>query len=209
MALCIAYTRDDGGVSIVNLSQQSRLEGETEAAWIARMKVTMAPAGGMVIDASTIPADRSTRAFLRIINGALTTDQTAAAATTKVRLAKQIDTDAEAIRLKYITPGAGMQLTYQEKFAQAQAVHGIGEAAANALDVTAREARFPTLSASVGIEAPTLWDCADLVLLRYAVFAQLSFTIEKTRLAGKKAINEAASVAAAETAYKAIDWKGL
>ncbi len=120
--------------------------------------------------------------------------------------AARVDADAEACRLRFITPGAGMAMTYAEKFAQAQAVDAMGEAAANALSVEDREAQFPTLSASVGIEAPTLWACAQLVIERYAAFAQLSLVIERTRLAGKAAIKAASSVDAVRVAYGAIAW---
>lgn len=118
----------------------------------------------------------------------------------------RVDADAEAVRLRYITPGAGMALTYQEKFAQAQAVHAMGMDAANALNQTDREAQFPTLSASIGIEAPTLYDCANLVLTKYAAFAALSLVIERTRLAAKASIKSATTVQGVQAAYEAVAW---
>lgn len=121
-------------------------------------------------------------------------------------LMRLVDDDAERVRLRYITPGAGMAMTYQEKFAQAQAVNALGQEAANALTQQQREASFPTLSASVGIEAATLWACAQLVLTKYAQFAALSKVIEGTRLAGKKAISDASDAASAQAAYEAITW---
>lgn len=119
---------------------------------------------------------------------------------------RKIETDAEAARLKHITGGVGMAMTYQEKFAQAQAVQAMGKDAANALTKEAREAQFPTLSASVGLEADTLWDCAQLVLQRYTAFAQLSMMIERTRLSAKKAVSAAMTVAEAAAAYDAVTW---
>lgn len=124
----------------------------------------------------------------------------------KAQLSRAVDDDAERVRLKYITPGAGQVLTYQEKFAQASAVQAMGETAANALTQEQREAQFPTISASVGLEAATLWQCSQLVLQRYAAFASLSLVIEKTRLAGKKAITDASDVPSARAAYGAIQW---
>lgn len=117
-----------------------------------------------------------------------------------------VDSDAERIRWMYITPGAGMAMTYQEKFAQAQAVAEMGEAAANALSATDREAQFPTLSASVGIEAGTLYECAQLVLEKYATFARVSLAIERARLSGKAAIAAAQNADDARAAYEAITW---
>lgn len=118
----------------------------------------------------------------------------------------RVDSDAERCRLQFITPGAGMAMTYQEKFAQAGAVHALGQAAANALTQAEREQQFPTLSASVGLEAATLWDCAQLVLEKYAQFCALSMVIERTRLAGKAAITAATDVAGVRAAYGAIAW---
>lgn len=124
----------------------------------------------------------------------------------KLELKARIDADAERVRLGYITAGAGMALTYQEKFAQAQAVEALGEEAANALAEQERVAQFPTLSASVGIEADTLWGCAQLVISRYETFAALSGVIERIRLAGKKSISDASDAAGARAAYGAVTW---
>lgn len=124
----------------------------------------------------------------------------------KKKAAREIDDAAENIRLRYITPGAGMALTYQEKFAQAQAVQAMGEEAANAMSQADRELQFPTLSASVGIEAQTLWACAALVLERYTQFAALSFAIERARLSGKAAVAAASTVQGVQEAREAIAW---
>lgn len=126
--------------------------------------------------------------------------------TVKAEIKARVDADAEACRLRYITPGDGMAMTYQEKFAQAQAVAAMGAVAADAMTQAEREAQFPTLSASVGIEAPTLSACADLVLARYAEFAQLSLVIERTRLQGKASISAASDGAAVVAAYEALTW---
>lgn len=124
----------------------------------------------------------------------------------KIRLRSLVDDDAERVRLRYITPGVGMAMTYQEKFTQAQAINALGQEAANALKQEQCEAAFPTLAASVGIEAATLWDCSQLVLLKFTQFASLSMTIERVRLAGKKSISDASDAAAARAAYEAIKW---
>lgn len=118
----------------------------------------------------------------------------------------RVDADAEGIRQKYVTPGAGMAMTYQEKHAQARAVDALGQTAANALAEAEREDQFPTLSASVGIEGATLWDCAQLVIQKYEQFADLSRIIERTRLQGKKAISDASDVQGVKSAYEAITW---
>lgn len=123
---------------------------------------------------------------------------------TKLRLMAQVDDDAERCRMRYLTPGAGMSMTYAEKFAQANAVHGLGQDAANAMADAHRQ--FPTLAASVGIEAQTLWDCAQLVIEKYEQFAALSGIIERARLSGKKAISDASDADSARAAYEGITW---
>ncbi len=126
--------------------------------------------------------------------------------TLKDQLSKRVDEDAERVRLRYITPGVGQSMTYLEKHNQAIAVEALGETAANALSEQDRAAQFPTLAASVGIEAPTLWACAQLVILKYEAWAALSHVIERTRLLGKKSISDASDAAAAQAAYEAIAW---
>jgi hypothetical protein len=116
-----------------------------------------------------------------------------------------VDADAETARLRYITAGAGMAMTYAEKKDQALAVLQMGEAAANAL-ANNGAAEFPTLSASVPLEAQSLYAAAQLVISKYEQWAALSRVIETTRLAGKKAISDASDVASAKAAYEAILW---
>lgn len=140
---------------------------------------------------------------LRLIEAA---DAPEPLAAVQARLRTQVDLDAARERLKYISPGAGMEMTYLEKHAQAQAVLTMGEAAANALSEAERTAQFPTLSASVGIEAASLYACAQLVSQRYELYATVSNGIERTRLSGKAAITAAADAAAANAAYGAIAW---
>ena len=124
----------------------------------------------------------------------------------KAKLKLEVDDAAERTRLRYITPGVGQSMTYLEKHNQAIAVEALGEAAANALSEQDRSAQFPTLAASVGIEVPTLWACAQLVILKYEAWAALSHVIERTRLLGKKSISDASDAAAAQAAYEAIAW---
>ena len=118
----------------------------------------------------------------------------------------KIDEDAERVRLRYLTPGAGMAMTYAEKRDQANAVHAMGKDAANALSEADRIALFPTLAASVGIEAETLWDCAIMVIEKAEAFATLSNAIERTRLLWKKAVKDA-PIATEKSIYEAITWR--
>lgn len=123
----------------------------------------------------------------------------------KARWKAMIDADAETARARYLTPGVGMAMTYTEKKDQAVAVLAMGEAAANALAAHGA-AEFPTLSASVPIEAPSLYAAAQIVIAKYEAWAAISRGIELTRLAAKKAISDASDAAAAQAAYEAITW---
>lgn len=126
-------------------------------------------------------------------------------ATVKSEYAARVDDAAEAERLKYVTPGAGMAMTYQEKKDQAVAVLSLGEVAANALPNDGVE-DFPLLAASVPAEAATLYAAAQLIIARYEAWSAIGGAIEAKRLAGKKAINDAQDVSAVKAAYDAIVW---
>lgn len=118
----------------------------------------------------------------------------------------RVDADAEAVRMKYMTPGSGMALTYDEKRRQAAAIIAGGQAAADALTQAEADTVYPTLAASIGIEAVSLWGCAQIVAAKAAAWGALSNVIEKTRLRGKAAIEAAATVTEAAAAYDAITW---
>jgi len=124
----------------------------------------------------------------------------------KQRLLVAVDEAAERVRLRYITPGPGMVMTYQEKYAQARAVDAMGQAAADAMTAQDAIAQFPTLASSIGIEAASLWECAQLVIARYEAWATLSHAIERTRLQGKAAIAAATTAAEAQAAHDAVAW---
>jgi len=151
----------------------------------------------------TLAKDQTITADAVTITYTLTARALADVKTTYTNL---LNTDAEAVRLKYLTPGVGQAMTYQEKQAQATAVLATTEAEANALTEAERTALYPTLAASVGIEAATLWQCATLVMARYEAFADWSNVIETTRLAGNKAISDATDVDGARQAYEAVTW---
>ena len=124
----------------------------------------------------------------------------------KAHLKFRVDNDAELIRSIVLTGGPGQAMTYLEKHNQAQAVLEMGEAAANALSEQDRRQQFPTLAASVGIEAPTLFQCAQISTTRYETWADLSYEIERARLLGKKAIGDALDAASAYAVFEAIAW---
>lgn len=115
----------------------------------------------------------------------------------KSTLKAGVDVAAEAERLKYITPGNGQAMTYQQKVAEAQAF----KAASNP-----KAADYPILSSEVGITAETLDDVADVVLRAFAQWQQIGAMIESVRLGAKRDIDTATDEAAARAIVDAIEW---
>lgn len=115
----------------------------------------------------------------------------------KVALRQHVDAQAEAERLKYITPGTGQAMTYQQKVAEAQAY----KSATNP-----KPADYPILASEVGITAPTLSEVADTVLDAYRQWQQIGVMIEAVRLGAKRDIDAAENEAAAHTVVDSVVW---
>lgn len=113
------------------------------------------------------------------------------------RLKREIDSAAEAARLRYITPGAGQAMTYQQK---------IDEVWALAQDAEPTPENYPLLAAEIGITAPSLDEVAAVVLAAYQQWRVIGRAIEAARLAGKKAISDAETPEAAKLAADGVVW---
>lgn len=115
----------------------------------------------------------------------------------KATLKSAVDTAAETERLKYITPGEGQAMTYQQKVTEAQAYKA-------ATDPQVSD--YPILSSEVGITSATLDEVADIVLAAFAQWQQIGAAIEAIRLGAKRDIDAAADEAAARAIVDAIEW---
>lgn len=112
-------------------------------------------------------------------------------------LKNEVDAAAETERLKYITPGDGQAMTYQQKVAEAQALK----------DATnPQPSDYPILSSEVGITAETLGEVADIVLAAFAQWQQIGAMIESIRLGAKRDIDAAEDEATARAIVDAIVW---
>jgi len=133
------------------------------------------------------------------VDGELVPDvvQTVPLVTIKTAQKVEIDRLAEIERLKYITPGAGQAMTYQQKVAEAQSY----KAATNP-----KPADYPILASEVGITAPTLSEVADTVLAAYRQWQQIGAGIEAIRLGAKRDIDAAGTEAAARAVVDSISW---
>jgi len=112
-------------------------------------------------------------------------------------LCSKVDATAEQIRLKYLTPGSGQAMVYQEKAIEALAIQ---------TDPNPTNDKYPVLAASLGIEGGTLLAVANLVLSIRATWINVATAIEATRLGAKANINAATTIAAANTIYNSIVW---
>ena len=115
----------------------------------------------------------------------------------KAELKRLVDISAEAERLKYITPGTGQAMTYQQKVAEAQAF----KAASNP-----QHADYPILASEVGITAETIGGVADIVLAAFAQWQQIGAMIESIRLGAKRDIDAAEDEGTARAIVDAIVW---
>ncbi|KAB2788127.1 hypothetical protein F9K97_03205 [Brucella anthropi] len=112
-------------------------------------------------------------------------------------LKRSVDNAAENERLKYITPGNGQAMTYQQKVTEAQAF----KAATNPQQVD-----YPMLTSEVGITAETLDDVADVVLAAFTQWQHIGAAIEAIRLGAKRDIDLADDEATARAVVDAIEW---
>lgn len=113
----------------------------------------------------------------------------------KASLKKQIDEEAEATRLRYITGGAGQAMTYQQKATEAMACLA---------EVNPQMEDYPLLSAEIGITAETLLGVAQVVFEAHQGWRQIGGMIEGLRLGGKQAVDAAETVKAAHTAAQIV-----
>lgn len=115
----------------------------------------------------------------------------------KSDLAAAVDAAAEVARLKYITPGAGQAMTYQQKVEEAKRLQA-AEGTPNAAD-------YPMLSAEVGITGKTLVAVGEAVLASFAQWQQVGAQIEGLRLGAKAKIGAAKSEKTVRAAA-VVDW---
>jgi len=108
-----------------------------------------------------------------------------------------VDARAETERLKYITPGSGQAMTYQQKADEARRF--VAAEAPVAAD-------YPMLSGEVGVTADDIAGVAAVVKAAHEGWQVIGAAIEGVRLRAKKAINQAATVEDAEAAAGAVAW---
>ncbi|MBB6191505.1 hypothetical protein FHS51_001732 [Sphingobium wenxiniae] len=114
-------------------------------------------------------------------------------------LLAQVDSEAGAFRLHFITETPGQAQTYDAKAT---------EAAAWTAAADPQPQDFPFLSAEAAACAMTIGEVAAIITATTAQWTALAARIEGARMAAKRAI-QAASTFAAMDAAAAVDWEGL
>jgi len=105
----------------------------------------------------------------------------------KSRAMQEIDRQAEQVRNRFITPGAGQAMEYLATEEEARELRALPA------EAEIEPADFPLVAAEMAVRGGTMADAATRVLLAAAAWRQVGAQIKQLRLAGKDA------VAAAET----------
>lgn len=115
----------------------------------------------------------------------------------KSALKAQIDEQAETERLRYITPGAGQALTYEQKRQEAKRYLETDDP---------QDGDFPMLQASLGIEGESLRAVAELITANNAQWLLIGAAIERVRLASKMAVAAAETADEAQVVINNVGW---
>jgi hypothetical protein len=115
------------------------------------------------------------------------------------RLHGRIDVEAGTVRTRFITDVPGQQLTYQRKEMEARA--WIEAESPDPED-------FPFLTAEAGATGTQAGVVAAQVLAAAASWGRIGSAIEGARIAAKRAVREATTLAAKEAAA-AVDWDSM
>ncbi len=109
----------------------------------------------------------------------------------------RIDSQAEAARLAFITPGSGQAMTYTQKEAEADALLA---------DTSPDAASYPFLAACLGVDGDTLADVAAVVRARRDAWQSIGADIERRRLLAKQAVSNATIPTEVETTLSNLTW---
>lgn len=121
----------------------------------------------------------------------------------RAELSQRIDSAAEAERQRYITPGSGQSMVYQEKIAEALEwdLAGAPEAGSEGF-----AANYPLIAAEIGVNGAT---AEEVVMLWRAMRLQwraIAAAIEAVRLNAKAAIAAAESAAEMKAVMDGLSW---
>jgi hypothetical protein len=114
----------------------------------------------------------------------------------RAMLAAEIDRQAEAVRQRFLTPGAGQAMTYQRKEAEARAWLADSTVAT------------PFLSAEATARGMEIADLAAEVVQLADAWTEIGAAIEGVRMGAKAAVGTAATLGGMVAAAQ-VDWSGF
>lgn len=106
----------------------------------------------------------------------------------------EIDETAGRVRQRFISPGHGIEMSYNEKNLEALAYRQDPSGS------------FPLLESEVGITAPTLEAVVQVIETNRAVWTAVEAQINQVRLQAKKDVNAASTTAEIETVLGGLLW---
>jgi hypothetical protein len=121
----------------------------------------------------------------------------------KAAAIRKIDIEAEQVRLRVLTPGAGQALVYEAKRREASEFKHAHDTGQNP-----NVAQYPLVQAEIGITAPTAIEVAQTILALAQQWSSFAGLIEAARLGAKRAVELATTPAAIETA-STVSWPQL
>ncbi len=114
---------------------------------------------------------------------------------------RAIDTAAENARLRFVTPGAGQAMAYQEKSAEAADCLGAHDA-----QNPPPAGKYVLLESEVGITGADVLAVASAVEAKRQALKALEATINRTRLQAKADVNAAVDAAAVQVVLDGLTW---
>jgi hypothetical protein len=115
-------------------------------------------------------------------------------------LCDRIDSQAENLRIKYLTPGAGLATVFIMRHNEALAIQN---------DASPNNTTYPIHAAIVAAGAANLTAAATLSMNAYITWANTAGAIEQIRLTTKNNINAANTILGAAQAYANVNWGSL
>lgn len=115
----------------------------------------------------------------------------------KAAALQKIDTDAEAARMLFITPGEGQAWTYQRKEREAETFMA---------DANPNPADYPVLAACIPGDGADLAAVAQTVLTARDAWLQVGATIEGIRRAAKTQVEAAGDAPAIQIILDGLSW---
>ncbi|MER9436688.1 hypothetical protein NKJ04_17495 [Mesorhizobium sp. M0618] len=112
--------------------------------------------------------------------GRVVVDRSAEISSQQATLCQIIDEEAEAFRSRFITPGSGQSMTYEEKYEEALLVQGN-------LDIA--DEQVPHIMAEIGITGSDKASVAARIITVRNQWRGISAGIEKLRLGSKRTVN--------------------